>query len=442
MKSSATDPAAGRVTFRVLVSGRLWLAALMGFAGGLPLLLTLTVLQAWLTAEDISLTTIGLLGLVGLPYSIKFLWAPLLDRFKPLALGRRRGWLLLAQIALAGSIVLLGLQDPSTNIWGIVAAGSLIAFFSATQDIIIDAYRRESLPDSEQGLGASYYVYGYRLGVLLAGAGGLILADIIGFSGVYFVMAAIMLACVVVTLLAPEPEAESSPRSLSESFIGPFVEFFTRRNDAKRALLVLIFIVIYKLGDNLANHMAIPFYLELGFSNTEVGSVAKIFGTGALLFGVFLGGAFTLKMGLYRAMWVIGVLQAMSTACYVFLALAGYHLGWLAAVIGFENLTVGMGTAALLAFMASLTNRQFTATQFALLSTLATLPRALLSAPSGFMAEQLGWPQFFVVCALLALPGLLLLPLLRQWFGDGVEAASDDASEQAAPTRSTVVDAS
>ncbi|MBN1239306.1 MAG: AmpG family muropeptide MFS transporter [Gammaproteobacteria bacterium] len=412
----------------------------MGFAGGLPLLLTLTLLQAWLTAEDVGLTTIGLLGLVGLPYSIKFLWAPLLDRFKPLPLGRRRGWLVVTQTALAASIAVLGMQDPSANIWGIVVAATLIAFFSATQDIVIDAYRRESLADSEQGLGASYYTYGYRLGMLLASAGGLILADIIGFSAVYFLMAAIMLACVIVTLVAPEPEAESRPRSLSESFIGPFVEFFKRRNDATRALLVLVFIVIYKLGDNLANHMAIPFYLELGFSNTEVGSLAKIYGTGALLFGVFLGGAFTLKMGLYRSMFVIGVLQALSTACYVFLALAGYHLGWLAAVIGFENLTVGMGTAALLAFMASLTNRQFTATQFALLSTLATLPRSLLSAPSGFMAEQLGWPQFFIVCALLALPGLLLLPLVRQWFGDDEKSGAASAAGEA--SRSPVADAS
>lgn len=438
MSLFSTSTTAGRAGIKVLLTPRLWIAALMGFAGGLPLLLTLTVLQAWLTAEGISLTTIGLLGLVGLPYSIKFLWAPLLDRFKPLALGRRRGWLLLTQSALAASIALLGLQDPSADIWGIVLAASLITFFSATQDIVIDAYRRESLPDSEQGLGASYYTYGYRLGMLLASAGGLILADIVGFSAVYFLMAAIMLACIIVTLIAPEPEAHSQPRSLTESFVGPFVEFFRRRNDARRALLVLVFIVIYKLGDNLANHMAIPFYLELGFSNTEVGSLAKIYGTGALLFGIFLGGALTLRMGLYRAMFAIGVLQALSTACYVFLALAGRHLGWLAAVIGFENLTVGMGTAALLAFMASLTNRQFTATQFALLSTLATLPRSLLSAPSGLMAELLGWPPFFIVCALLAIPGLLLLPLVRQWFGDDDQTSVPESAQ--APSRSAVAD--
>jgi MFS transporter, PAT family, beta-lactamase induction signal transducer AmpG len=407
------------MTWRVLASGRLWLAALMGFGSGLPLMLTLTVLQAWLSQEGASLATIGFAGLIGFPYSIKFLWAPFLDRFQPLALGRRRGWLLLSQVAVASSIALLGLQDPSTNLWGVVIAGFMVTLFSATQDIVVDAYRRESLADDEQGLAASFYTYGYRLGMLLASAGGLILADIIGFAGVYLVMAAVMAACVIVTLLAPEPAPGAGrPRSLSESFIGPFMEFFTRRNDAKKALLVLVFIVIYKLGDNLANHMSIPFYLQLGFSNTEIGSIAKVVGTGALLFGVFVGGAFTLRMKLYRSMWIIGVLQSLSTACFVLLAMAGHDRTWLATVIAFENFTVGMGSAALLAFMAALTNRQFTATQFALLSTLATLPRSLLSAPSGLMAEALGWPQFFIVCALLAIPGLLLLPLVRQWFGD------------------------
>ena len=424
------------MTWQVLVSGRLWLAALMGFAGGLPLMLTLTVLQAWLSAEGVSLTTIGLLGLIGFPYSIKFLWAPIVDRYKPLAIGRRRGWLLLVQIALAASIALLGTQNPGGNIWGVVIAGYLVTFFSATQDIVIDAYRRESLADDEQGLAASFYVYGYRLGMLLASAGGLILADIIGFQAVYFVMAAIMGACVIVTLLAPEPDASGGqPRTLSESLIGPFVEFFTRRDDIMKALLVLVFIVIYKLGDNLANHMSIPFYLQLGFSNTEIGAIAKTVGTGALLFGVFVGGAFTLKIGLYRSMFIIGVLQAASTACFVLLALAGYDRAWLATVIAFENVTVGMGSAALLAFMASLTNRQFTATQFALLSTLATLPRSLLSAPSGFMAEGLGWPQFYVACTLLAIPGLLLLPLVRQWFGE-------EASKRSAPTRRSALQSS
>ncbi|HEY8521440.1 MAG TPA: MFS transporter [Gammaproteobacteria bacterium] len=423
--------------WNVLLKGRLWLAALMGFAGGLPLLLTLTVLQAWLTQENTSLGTIGVLASVmGLPYTLKFLWAPIVDRYKPLALGRRRGWLLIAQLALAASIALMGFQSPGEHLLGVVLAGFLVTFFSATQDVIIDAYRRESLLDREQGLGASFYTYGYRLGMLLASAGGLILADIIGFQGVYLVMAGVMLACVPVTLLAPEPEQTGRPRSIAESFVGPFVEFFTR-SDVAKALLVLTFIVAYKLGDNIANHMSIPFYLSLGFSNTEIGAVAKVVGAGAVLLGVAVGGACTLRLGLYRAMLAIGVLQALSTACYVLLALAGHHRGWLTGVIAFENLTVGMGTAALLAFMAAITNKQFTATQFALLSTLATLPRAVLAAPSGYLAEFLGWPQFFVACTLIALPGLLLLPVVRHWFGD--------AAVRRVPAeggRSAVVDAS
>jgi len=414
----------------VLLSARLWIAALMGFSSGLPLMLTLTVLQAWLTQEGVSLATIGMAGLVGLPYSIKFLWAPLVDRYKPLALGRRRSWLLITQIALAASIVFLSMQDPGSNLWRLFVAALFVTFFSATQDIVVDAYRRESLADEEQGLAASFYTYGYRLGMLLASAGGLILADIIGFSGVYLVMAAVMAACVVVTLVAPEPVSSAPPRTLVTSFVGPFVEFFTRRDDAIKALLVLVFIVIYKLGDNIASHMSIPFYLQLGFTNTEIGAIAKIFGTGALLFGIFVGGVMALRMGLYRSMILIGILQAASTACFVLLALVGYDRAWLAAVIGFENLTVGMGTAALTAFLAALTNRQFTAMQFALLSTLATLPRSLLSAPSGFMAEALGWPQFFVVCTLLALPGLLLLPVVRAWFG-GDSTSRRTAAESA-----------
>lgn len=419
-------------SWQVLFSARLWLAALMGFAGGLPLLLTLTVLQAWLTQEGVSLATIGMAGLVGLPYSIKFLWAPLVDRFKPLALGRRRGWLLITQIALTASIVFLGFQDPASNIWGVLAAALSVTFFSATQDIVIDAYRRETLADDEQGLAASFYTYGYRIGMLLASAGGLILADIVGFNAVYLIMAAVMAACIVVTLVAPEPAGNAPPRTLVQSFVGPFIEFFTRRDSALKALLVLVFIVIYKLGDNLANHMSIPFYLELGFTNTEIGAIAKVVGAGALLFGVFVGGVIALKIGLYRAMFVIGVLQAASTACFVLLALAGHDRAWLTTVIAFENMTVGMGTSALLAFMAALTNKQFTATQFALLTTLATIPRSLLSAPSGFMAEAMGWPQFFIVCALLAIPGLLLLPLVRQWFGSEPQAQAGDPSRASA----------
>jgi PAT family beta-lactamase induction signal transducer AmpG len=381
------------------------------------LLLTITILQAWLTREQVSLTTIGFsTGLVGLPYAIKFLWAPLLDRFQPLSLGRRRGWLLLTQISVIASIVFLGLQDPSASIWWVVVAAYAVTFSSATQDIVIDAYRRESLADSEQGLGASYYVYGYRIGMVLAGSGGLFIADGFGYQAVYFFMAGVMALSVLVTLTIIEPvTSEVRPKSLADSFIGPFVEFFTRSGRFRiEALLLLVFIIAYKLGDNLGTHMATPFYLGIGFDETDI-SWARLLGTGALLAGVFLGGAVVLRLGIFWSLLIVGVLQGVSTACFAILTMVGDSNGWLAVVISFEELTAGMGTSALLAFIASLTDKRFTATQFALLSALANAPRALLVAPSGFFAELLGWPVFFVSCALVGVIGLALLVYLRNW---------------------------
>ena len=414
---ASTVAAAGRPGWEVLAGGRLWIAGLMGLAGGLPLLLTLTLLQAWLSSAQVSLTTIGFLGLVALPYNLKFLWAPLLDRFVPPGLGRRRGWLVIAQVSLAASIVALGLQDPARRLWAVGLAALAVAFFSATQDVVIDAYRRESLADSEQGLGASMYTYGYRLGMLVVSAGGLVMADRVGFRAVYLGMAAIMLAMVAVTLLAPEPGGgPEPPRTLKRAFLGPFAEFFRRREALPGgALAVLAFILLYKLGDNLADHMTIPFYLDLGFSNTEIGTVVEFFGTWALLLGVLLGGALQLRTGLYGALLVSGVLQGVSTAGFVVLSFVGYDLGWLAAVIAFENLARGMGSAALIAFMAFLTDRRFTATQFAMLSALATVPRVVLTAPTGWMATEMGWALFFLFSTLVAIPGLLLLLGFRGW---------------------------
>ena len=418
---STVAAAVVRPGWQVLASGRLWLAGLMGFAGGLPLLLTLTLLQAWLTSAQVSLTTIGFLGLVALPYNVKFLWAPLMDRFVPLRLGRRRGWLVIAQLSLALSIAALGLQDPGRSRWAFGLAALAVAFFSATQDVVIDAYRRESLADAEQGLGASMYTYGYRLGMLVVSAGGLIMADRVGFRAVYFGMAAIMLAMVVVTLLVPElGGSQERPKTLKTAFLGPFAEFFRRREAMPSgALAVLAFILLYKLGDNLASHMTIPFYLDIGFSNSEIGTVVKFFGFWPLMFGVFVGGVLNLRAGLYGALIVSGVLQGVSTAGFAVLSLVGYDLGWLAAVIAFENLSQGMGTAALIAFMAFLTARRFTATQFAMLTAVATVPRVVLTAPTGWMATQMGWAPFFIFSALVAIPGLLLLLAFRGWLQGG-----------------------
>ncbi len=398
---------------RVIVSGRMLVALLMGFSAGLPLLLTGSVLQAWLTEIGVDLGTIGLFALVGLPYTLKFAWAPLLDRFTILpALGRRRGWLLLIQLILMASIAALGFTDPLQSPWRVAGVALLVTFFSASQDIVIDAYRRESLADDEQGLGASLYVNGYRIGMLLASGGGLILADFIPFTVVYLCMAATMLVGILTTLRCQEPEVSAgTPRSLYEAVVQPFVEYFSRRD----ALLILLFILLYKVGDTVASHMTTPFYLDLGFTKTEIGAVVKLFGFWATIIGGLLGGVLILRLGIYRSLWLFGILQAISTAGFAVLAQIGPSTIGLAAVIAFENFSGGMGTAAFIAFMASLTNKKFTATQYALLSSLMGVPRVLVTAPTGYVASFLGWEGFFMLCVLLALPGLWLLMRFRGW---------------------------
>jgi PAT family beta-lactamase induction signal transducer AmpG len=394
-----------------LISKRMLITLLMGFASGLPLLLTGSVLQAWMTEEGVDLTTIGLFAVVGLPYTLKFLWAPLMDRYTPLVMGRRRGWLLIAQVCLILSILLLSFTDPAGSVIGVGIAAILLAFFSASQDIVIDAYRREALSDQELGLGATLYVNGYRIGALLASGGGLILADIISFQQVYWIMAVIMLAGVATTLFAPEPDNPTGgPKSLREAVIDPFFEYFRRQD----AVLILLFILMYKIGDTMASHMSTPFYLDLGFSKTEIGTLVKLFGFLATIAGGFVGGLLLLRISIYQGLLVFGVFQGLSTAGFALLAIVGDSLPALAAVITFENLSSGMGTAAYVAFMASLTHRRFTAFQYALLSSLMGVPRVIVSSPTGLMAETMGWMPFFLFCALIAIPGLFLLRWLRR----------------------------
>jgi PAT family beta-lactamase induction signal transducer AmpG len=390
----------------VLFSRRMLVAFLMGFSCGLPLLLTLGVLQAWMKEEGVDLTWAGMITLVQSPYSWKFLWAPLLDRYAPPFLGRRRGWLLIAQIALAAAIALLAFSDPVAHPVRMAAAALLVAFFSATQDIVVDAYRREDLPERELGLGSSLYVYGYRVGMWAASGGGLILADLLPFSQVYLVMAAGMIPGLLTTLLAPEPPAAGeAPRTLRQALLEPLGDFLRRQG----AGWILAFILLYKIGDTLAAAITIPFYLELGFSKSEIGAVVKLFGSWATIAGAIAGGVLMLRLGIARSLWLFGWLQAVSTAGFVLLAAAGPSLAALAAVIAFESITGGMGTSAFTAYMARLTDRRFTATQYALLSSLMGLPRVLAAAPTGFAAKHLGWEAFFVFCTLAALPGLLLL---------------------------------
>jgi len=356
--------------------------------------------------EGVDLSVIGLFSLVGLPYTLKFLWSPILDRFTLPLFGRRRGWLLLFQLILALAIAGLGMSNPATNPWLVAGAAFLVTFFSASQDIVVDAYRREDLSDNELGLGSSFYVNGYRVGMLLAGSGGLILSDHFSFQQVYFLMAASLLVGIVTTLLCREPEvAEGTPTTFREAVLQPFIEYFSRDG----ALLILLFVLLYKIGDQMASTMTIPFYLDIGFTKTQIGAVAKMFGFWATIGGGLLGGIMLLRLGILRSLWIFGILQAISTAGFSLLAMVGNNLTGLAAVIAFENLAGGMGTAAYVAYMASITNKKFTATQYALLSSLMGIPRVLASAPTGFMAQSMGWFWFFLVCTLIAIPGLVLL---------------------------------
>lgn len=410
------QPSPSPPILKTACSPRMLVALLMGFACGLPLLLTITLLQAWMKDEGIDLTVIGLMGLVGLPYTLKFLWAPFVDRFTLPFLGRRKGWLFLAQVSLMLAISALGFTSPAQAPWIVALVAFLVTFFSASQDIIVDAYRREDLSDAELGLGSSLYINGYRVGMLLASGGGLILADHISYTLVYQIMAACMLPGIMVTLLAPEPKTPAgTPQTLAEAVITPLTEYFGRDG----AVLILVFILLYKIGDTMAAAMTIPFYLDIGFTKTQIGAVVKIFGFWATVTGGITGGILMLRAGINRCLWVFGILQALSTAGFALLAAIGNSVAGLSAVIAFENLSSGMGTAAFVAYMASLTNKKFTATQYALLSSLMGIPRVLASSPTGYMAKHFGWINFFLFCTVIAIPGMLMLSRIAPWTSGG-----------------------
>jgi PAT family beta-lactamase induction signal transducer AmpG len=395
-----------------IFSRKMLVCFLMGYGSGLPLLLTMSTLQAWLKDEQVSLVNIGLITLIGMPYSWKFIWAPIFDRFSLPMLGRRRGWLLASQLLLTASIFSMGLFNPNDHLVPLIIVAILVAFFSASQDIVIDAFRREYLHDEELGLGSSMYVYGYRIAMILSSSGALILADQINWGRVYFVMSLAMLPAMLTTFWAKEPEVtEKSPTNFKEAVIDPFSEFFSRHG----SILILLFILLYKLGDTMASAMTMPFYLEIGFSKTEIGVVAKGTGLAANLIGMAIGGAMTLRWGIGKCLYIFGVLQALSTAFFSLLVNTGPDLGWLSFVIGFENFSGGTGTAAFIAYMATQTNKKFTATQYALLTSLIGIPRTILSAPTGYLAETWGWSFFFIFCALIAIPGMILLFKLVPW---------------------------
>ena len=401
----------------------MFLMLILGFSSGMPLALTGSTLSAWMVAEGVDIRTIGIFALVGLPYAFKFVWSPLMDRFVPPFLGRRRGWILLTQLALILTISLLGFFNPASQplLTAFLALG--IAFFSASQDIVLDAYRTELLAPEERGAGAGVWIMGYRIAILVSGAAALIISDHLPWRIVYIIMGGMMALGCAATLLAPEPSGATSdgreperPKTLAEAVILPFIEFFKRPG----ALEILLFVILYKIGDVAAAQMTTPYILQhIGFSRTELGTIFKGFGMAATIVGTLVGGAFMSRWSLKRSLFVFGILQGVSTFVFILLEFTGRQIWALGLVIGVENFCGGMGTAAYIALMMGLCNTKFTATQYALLSSLMAVSRYVTGAPTGYIAAASGWIWFFAICTVAAVPALLLLLRYDHWAVDG-----------------------
>ena len=386
-----------------------------GFASGMPLYVLFQLLPAFLSKQGVSIKEIGLFAVVTFPYTWKFIWSPLMDGFTPLPLGRRRSWMLLTQLALLVSIATLGFLDASRSIGMVAFVAWLVAFFSASQDIVLDAYRRELLPDSELGWGNSVHVQAYRISGLVPGALGLILADHLPWQQVFPIIAAFMLIGVAMTLFVHEPLAQlSAPATLRSAIVEPFREFVSR-NNWRMALMILSFMFLYKLGDSMATALSTPFYIDLGFSLSEIGVVAKTSALWASIVGGVLGGLWMIRIGINRALWLFGIVQVVTILGFAWLAVAGANLWLLAIVISLEYLGVGLGTAAFTAFIARETSMAFAATQFALFTALSALPRTFANATTGYIVDAIGWTHFYLLCAVLALPGMLLLIKIAPW---------------------------
>jgi MFS transporter, PAT family, beta-lactamase induction signal transducer AmpG len=392
-----------------IFSRRMAICALLGFSSGLPLYTLISLLPAWLTREGIALAAIGYLSGLRVPYTWKFLWAPLLDRFKLPGLGRWRGWMLATQLALLLALAAFALLGSPPKLFHVAAITLIIAALGATQDIALDAYRREVLPDEELALGNSIWVNSYRVAGFVPGALALLLADHVPWRWVHLFVGACMSVGVVATLLAPNiPQNPEAPTRLRAAIVGPFVEFF-KRSDLKTALQLLLFLFLYKLGDNLATSLITPFYLHNGFTLTEIATVAKPVSLASIVGGL-CGGVMILRLGINRALWWFGWVQLLSTLGFAGLAQLGHNLWALGAAVLFEYLGVGLGTAAFVAFIARATNKRFSATQYALFSSFVALPGTVAGAFAGKLIELLGYTSFFILCTALAIPGMLMLP--------------------------------
>ena len=408
-------------TGKIMFTWRMAAMFFLGFSSGFPFYVVKDVLKAWMTDANMDLTTIGLFSSVSIPYTLKFVWSPLMDRFVPPFFGRRRGWILIAQIGLIITIAGLGQFDPQQSLWWIAVAALGVSFFGASQDIALDAFRREYLTDEELGFGTGVWMNAWRLGMYVSVGLAFLTADAhVDWSTIHLMLAAMMGIGIITTLLVTEPDIPpGAPKSIRAAIIEPFSEFFRRDG----AFVILLFILLYKLGDNMAGAMNIPFILKMGFSKTEYFVIVKGLGMLGLFGGVLVGGAIMIRLGIARSLWVFGVLQGISTACFAFLVIIdhespfweAYRNELLAAIVCFEFFATGLGQAAYATYMAVKTNRQFTATQYALLTSLMAVPGALAAMVTGYMAEALGWSGFYLACALLAIPGMLLLLKLAPW---------------------------
>jgi len=422
-----------------LLNQRMLICIFTGFSSGLPLYFLFSLIPAWLKTEKISLATIGLFSLIGLPYMWKFIWAPFMDRFTPPFLGRRRGWMLITQFALLASMAAVGLFNPLISIWTVAYFSAAIAFLSASQDITLDAYRRELLPDLELGLGNSIHVNAYRISGLVPGSLGLILADHIAWQWVFPIMALFMLPGILMAFFISEPYTpKQSHVTLEEYVIAPFKEFYHRLG-GRRTFLFLTFIFLYKLGDSMATALSTPFYMDLGFTLTQIGLIAKQATLWPSIIGGIAGGLVMVKIGINRALWLFGAVQLITILGFAWLSVAGNQIWIFALVITMEYLGVGLGTAAFVAFMAQSTHKDYTATQLALFTALAAVPRTFANAITGYLVQGydnatpfiikallhilrvpktgLGWTDFFLICTLLAIPGMLLLFYVAPWNG-------------------------
>ena len=393
---------------KVLLNNKMGICCLTGFASGLPLFILISLIPAWLRIENIDLKVIGLFSLIQLPFTWKFIWAPIFDRYKIL-MGRRRGWLIVFQILLLLSIASLGFFDAAIDLKTIALISFLIAIFSASHDVVIDAYRREILDDAELGIGNAIHVNAYKISSLIPGSLSLILADMISWQNVFLITSLFMLVGIGMTLAVKEPDTQYiQPKNFKDSVIQPFISFF-KKNGRENALYILLFIFLYKLGDSMATALVTPFYIDLNFSMTEIGIIAKNAGLWASVIGGFLGGIWMIKIGINKALWIFGFLQLVTIIPFIVLSMVGHNLILLGITVGLESFAMGLGTTALIAFISKQTDPRYTATQFALFTSLASIPRSITNASTGFIVESLGWTNFFYLCFMLAIPGMLLL---------------------------------